>query len=318
MSLKIVFLSRYQNRVFRGVESHIFELSKRLKKKFQVDIFSEKDADSLTKILKGKYDFVIPANGRVQSFKAGLGRLFSSYKTLIVGHAGIGRDDIWNLIGTFPDIFVALTESQFKWAKKIAWKTKVTKIPNGIDLEKFSPTGQKADINLEAPIILSVGALEWYKNHDFTIKAVSRLMRGSLLIIGKGSQKRDLEKLGKMLLGDSRFKIIDANYGDMPSYYRACDLFTLPSWDREAFGIVYLEALATNLAVIAPDDESRKEIIGNGGILFDPSNIDAFVKALNMSLELNWDNKPRHQAEKFSWEDIALQYEKLFVQELKK
>lgn len=316
--IRIVFLSRYQDTVFRGVESHVYELSRRLSKKFKVDVFSGKDADSLGKVIEGKYDFVIPTNGRLQALKVSLGRLIGGYKTIIVGHAGIGKDDFWNLKVTSPNIFVALTEHQLSWAKKLNSKLKLVKIPNGIDLNKFSPVGRQADFKLEHPVILSVGALEWYKNHDLTIKAVSRLLRGSLLIIGQGSQKNQLEKLGKILLGEKRFKILEINYQDMPDYYRACDLFTLPSWDRESFGIVYLEAMATNLAVVAPNDLSRNEIIGNGGLLVDTSNIEMYAQAIAEALLINWQDKPRKQAEGFSWDDIALKYEKLFVQELKK
>lgn len=310
--MKIAFLSRYQNTVNRGAETFVYELSKRLSKKFQVDIFSGEDADCRDKIIKGNYDFVIPMNGRMQSLKVSLGRLAGKYKLLITGQSGIGRDDIWNIVIAKPDIFVALTNRSYKWAKNWAWGTKVVKISNGVDLKEFQPIGPKISLNLPKPVILSAGALESYKFHEKLIKAVSKLNTGSVLIVGAGSLKSQLEQLGKKLLS-GRFQISQYNYEDMPKVYRACDLFSLPSWDREAFGIVYLEALSSGLGVVAPDDESRREIIGQGGLFTEVDDPAAYAECIERALKIDWGKLAINQAENFSWKKIALDYEKLML-----
>lgn len=306
--MKIIFLSRYQQIAERGAENFVKELSQRLAKFHQIEIFSGPKADSLSSILKENPDIVIPINGRIQSFKASLGRIIKGYKLLISGHSGIGRDDLWNIAIAKPDIFVALTESMDKWAKKFAWGSKVVKIPNGIDLDKFNPKGERVELHLERPIILSVGALEWYKGHKKAIAAVSHLKKGSLLIIGKGADEKLLQAMGNKELGNSRFKLMRYPYEQMPKVYRACDIFTLPSWDREAFGMVYLEAMATNLPVVAPDDVSRREIIGDAGIFVDTEDSLKYSYAIKQAIGTNWGNKPRDQASKFSWEHVAKLY----------
>ena len=307
--MKIVFLSRYQNKLQRGAENFVREISKRLSKNHTIDVFSGTDADSVSKVMAGKYDIVIPINGRLQSLKISLSRFFGRYKLFIIGHSGIGRDDIWNLL-VKPDVFVALTEYQKNWAKKWAWGSKVVKIPNGIDLEKFNPNGTKIKIDLPRPIILSVGALVWYKHHDKVIRAISKLDKGSLLIVGEGGGKSDLNQIGQKLLG-SRFKIASFRYEDMPKVYRSADLFTLPSWSREAFGIVYLEAMASGLGVVAPDDPMRQEIIGDAGIFVDVDDIDKYAEAIDKALKIDWSKKARAQAEKFSWNKIEKEYEEV-------
>ncbi len=307
--MKIVFLSRYQNTVERGAEVFVKELSIRLSKNFTVDIFSGGKADSLKDVLAGKYDVVIPINGRLQSLKFSLGRIIGGYKLLISGHSGVGIDDIWNII-IKPNVFVALSDFAANWAKKYAWGSKVVKISNGIDLDKFSPNGEKININLPKPIILSVGALVWYKHQKKVIDALSKIGNVSLLIVGEGPLREELQKRGEEKLGQ-RFKIMDAKNEDMPRVYRSCDLFTLPSWDREAFGIVYLEAMASGLAVVAPDDQSRREIVGNAGILTDVEDSYKYAMVIQKALEKNWGNIPRQQAEKFSWDQIAKRYEEL-------
>lgn len=310
--MRIVFLSRFQNKLDRGAENFVSELSQRLAKNHQVDLLTGADADSPAKILNGKYQIVIPINGRMQSLKSSLARIIGGYKLLITGQSGIGRDDIWNIAVVRPDAFVALTNHMASWAKDWAWGTKIVKIPNGIDLEKFKAEGEKMNLGLQKPIILSVGALYWYKQHDKVIRAASKLRRGSVLLVGDGPERQNLEKLGKEYLGE-RFDVISSSYQDMPKVYRSSDLFTLPSWDREAFGIVYLEALASGLGVVAPDDESRREIVGDGGLLVDVDNPSVYAETITKALNIDWSKKARVQAMKFSWDKVANQYEKLML-----
>src|SRR3989344_1484628 len=268
--MKIAILSRYQETINRGAETFVRELAGQLARTHEVEILSGDRSDSLPFILKGNYQIVISINGGRQSFKASLGRILGKYKLVITGQAGIGRGERFNLL-VKPDLYVALTEYMFKWAKKWAWGTKVIKIPNGVDKRKFSPKGEKMDFKLPKPVILSVGALVWSKHHERVIKAVSNLKEGSLLIVGEGPQREELEKMGGRLL-KGRFGIITANFIDMPKVYRGADLFSLPSWEREAFGIVYIEAMASGLGVVAPDDLARREIVGEAGILTDVSD----------------------------------------------
>lgn len=309
--MRIAILSRYQGINNRGAESFVYELSTRLKRTHNVEILTNHNSDNLSLVFSGKYDLVIPMNGRTQVLKASLGRLIDGkYKILIIGQSGIGRDDLWNIIVGKPDVFVALTKKATKWAKAFAWGSKVAHIPNGVDTKKFNPDGDKLNFNLAGPIILSVGALEWYKGHQLVIKAASALKDVSLVIVGDGSQKKKLEEMGNQMLKD-RFKILKTSYENMPSIYRSADVFTLPSWSREAFGIVYLEAMASNLPVVAPDYPTRREIIGDAGLYTDVNNIESYAQTLQQSLQIRWGNKPRKQADKFSWEVIAKRYNEI-------
>jgi glycosyltransferase involved in cell wall biosynthesis len=101
-------------------------------------------------------------------------------------------------------------------------------------------------------------------------------------------------------------------FNEMPKIYKSADVFTLPSASSEAFGNVYVEAMASELPVVATDDEQRREIVGEAGILTDPTNIEGYSDALQKALNTDWGDKPRKQAEKFSWETIAKKYEELF------
>ena len=67
-----------------------------------------------------------------------------------------------------------------------------------------------------------------------------------------------------------------------------------------------------NLPVIAPNDASRREVIGNGGIFTDVNNPESYFLDIEKALKIDWHNKPRIQAEKFSWETHLRTLDTLF------
>jgi len=270
---------------------------------------------SVPEIWKNRYDVVVPVNGgwmpailRIVTWLYG-GRL------VITGQSGIGWDDRNNL-WCFPNVFVALSTKAKKWAKRVNPFVKTVYIPNGADIKRFHPEGSKFKTRLKKPIVLCVAALTPTKRVDLVIKAVSKLKDTSLLIAGDGDLKNEIDKLGRRLLGD-RFQIIKVPFEKMPSVYRACDVFTIPSMSYYAFEIVLVEAMASGLPVVANKDEIRKEIIGNAGYLVDPVNTEAYSNSIKKALNTDWGNKPRKQAQGFDWNNISKKYEELFQEIIK-
>lgn len=51
-------------------------------------------------------------------------------------------------------------------------------------------------------------------------------------------------------------------------------------------------------------------IVGKAGVLVDTADLRAYSRALRMVVEENFGDKPRKQAEKFSWKKIAEKYKK--------
>ena len=106
--------------------------------------------------------------------------------------------------------------------------------------------------------------------------------------------------MGEELLGD-RFYLITVTHDKMPDLYRIADVFTIPSESYYSFEIVITEAMSTNLPVVVNDDPIRREIVGDAGIFVDPENVDDYANAIKKALDAKWGNKPRLQADKFSW-----------------
>jgi len=192
-------------------------------------------------------------------------------------------------------------------------------IPNGVDLTQFKTTGKKFHTDLERPITLLVAATTPDKRVEQGIRAIASLKKGSLLLLGKGPLDERVNKLGYELLGQNRFFHTAVSYDQMPEYYRSVDLFTLCSVGSEAFGIVYLEAMATNLPCVATNDDSRREIIGKAGVLVDnPDDSKEYGLAISTALKKDWHDLPRTQASNFTWPIVVKKYENALDQLIKK
>jgi len=333
---KIAFINIFQGAVERGLETYVNELSGRLSQKYQVDVLSGSSQPltrwpilwrfyldphgikiaiftirMLSTIWRKRYDVVFPLNGGWQSALIRFVTWIYGGRVVIPGQSGPGWDERINL-WSFPDVFIALTEKGKFWAKSVNPFVKVLKIANGVDLAVFTPKGKNYIHNLPHPVVLCQGAAEPSKRLDLAIKAVTCAKELSLLVVGSGSLSGHMNDLGKRLLGE-RFLMISLPHKEMPSVYRSCDVFTLPSLSTEAFGISYVEAMASNLPVVAPNDLTRREIVGQAGLFCDPADIDLYAKSLLRVAKDKWKFIPRSQAEKFDWADITLEYEKLIA-----
>lgn len=256
-------------------------------------------------------EIVVATNNRLQAFMCRLWSYFHKAKLVIPGQGGPGIDEriaLWS----FPDVFVPLSDFQADWAKKVNPFIKINKIPNGVDLSVFNKKVGPIKIDLPRPIVLCSAAF-WpaMKRQHLLIKAMSKISTGSLLLVGEGEGKEGLENIGKKLLG-SRFATMSLPYAQMSAVYTACDLFSFPTSSWESFGIVLVEAMASGLPVVATDDPIRREIVGDAGLFVNPTDTDDYAKALQKALDTKWGDKPRLQAEKFDWDKIAEEYERLF------
>ena len=183
-------------------------------------------------------------------------------------------------------------------------------IPNGVDLNQFMPGPTTIDLRLERPVYLAVSACEPRKRIHLAIDAICRLGTGSLLLLGDGPLRDEWVEHGQRSLGKDRFDQRVVPLTRIADYYRACDVFTLPS-ENEPFGLVYLEAMACNLPAVAQDDLIRRFIVGNGGRVCDCSNVADYADALREASSTDYGNRPLDQARRFSWPEVMQQYDAL-------
>ena len=142
----------------------------------------------------------------------------------------------------------------------------MVKIAPGIDTDHFSPQDARELRNelglTEKKVIVSVGRLVHRKGQDVLIEAMPAIIKdvpeAHILMIGEGPYRSYLENRVKALGLQERVTFIGRiQYADLPRYICAGDLFVMPSRSRlaglevEGLGIVYLEASACGLPVIA-------------------------------------------------------------------
>lgn len=266
-------------------------------------------------------DFLYPVNNGWQSI---LCKLFClrhpKTKLILAGHSGPGWDDRVNL-WLCPDVFVAFSRAQAQWARGVNPKARIEVIPHAVDLDQFRPGESSLKLHLQPPIFVTVSALtrqgragETNKNITATINAVSKLKRGSLLLLGGGPDTDRINQLAKSKLPDKRYLQIIVSHNIINQYYQVADVFTLASSTSESFGIAYLEALACNLPVVTIDDDLRREIIGPAGVFVkDPNNASEYARGLATALSKKWGNTPRLQAQTYSWDNTLNQYQQLFT-----
>ena len=205
-----------------------------------------------------------------------------------------------------PDLHISVNVEVEEYLKSQLPYVSITSIPNGISVKAFSPQGPRASISLPRPIFMGCGLLGDVKRFHLTIKAVKQLKKGSVLLLGKGGLEAELKRLGRRELG-KRFDLFSVAHEQMPAYYRASDVVTVPS-SGESFGMVYLEAMSCNTPVVATRDRNRRMLVGEGGELVDPENLEAYAEALRHCADTEYGDLPRRQAGKFDWSVIGPRY----------
>lgn len=98
---------------------------------------------------------------------------------------------------------------------------------------------------------------------------------------------------------------------DKPVLYRNAETFVFPS-RYEGFGLPVLEALSCGVPVVTTDASSLPEVVGDAGFAVDPDDARGMAGAIiatimqeNLAADLR--QKATRQAEKFSWQDTAVQ-----------
>jgi glycosyltransferase involved in cell wall biosynthesis len=158
-------------------------------------------------------------------------------------------------------------------------------IYNGIDTSRFCPGHQgHARSQLGLPqagqLIGCAARLHPVKGQQRLIKILKRFPHSvKLVLAGEGETRRVLEQLASTLGVEDRV-IFLGNVDDMPSFYRAIDVFCLTS-DAEGLPLSPLEAQACNTPAIVTDVGGARETVcpvTGAAVALDDSH--ALIKAI--------------------------------------
>lgn len=137
----------------------------------------------------------------------------------------------------------------------------------GVDPDVFHPGAGGGEVRRryrlgERPVVVCVSRLVTRKGQDMLIRALPRIQRqapgAALLLVGGGPYQQHLVRLaGEVGVSDDVVFTGSVPWAELPAHYAAGDVFAMPcrtrlgGLDMEGLGVVYLEASATGLPVVA-------------------------------------------------------------------
>lgn len=179
-------------------------------------------------------------------------------------------------------------------------------LPNGVSSKFLGPALKERKMHLgneswddeasrtvrrEPVRILSVSNLIALKGLDDNLRALAEVEKSftdyTYDIIGQGSERERLEKLAEELGLQAKVNFLGAKSADeVKEHMDKCDVFSLPSWN-EAFGVVYLEAMACGKPVIGCEGQGIADVVAHGetGFLVPPREVGSLADTLLLLLE---------------------------------
>lgn len=240
-------------------------------------------------------------------------------KSVVLGVLRKFHNDTAGTLVPSPDLHHGLIDKGFK---------NVHIVSRGVDCDLFSPVHRSESIRSawsvseSDPVVLYVGRLAVEKNIDLFLSTYRKMKQASnnlkAVIIGDGPLYKKLahENPDVIFCGMQRGRKLAA-------FYASADIFLFPS-ETETFGNVLLEAMASELAVVAYDYAAARIHLSNGqnGISVPLSNeqlfIDqavAMVRDKNKLAELR--KKARQHVLQHDWLKVVTKFEAILYQTIK-
>ncbi|MDK2781514.1 MAG: hypothetical protein PWR13_542 [Archaeoglobi archaeon] len=278
-----------------GVETHVYEIARRIAREFEVEVLTTDPAGKLPEVeeiegLKIRR-FRSLAPGDAYFFSPSLRRFLKehakdydlihahNFHALPAFYAGIskprrfvltphyhghGHSFFRNLLFRFYRVYAGKI---FEFADAVIC---VSEFEKELVLRDFKvkgvveviPNGVNFDFmekKKKEKKILFVGRIEKYKGLEFVVKALEYLPEFELEVVGKGSYKPKIVKLAKRLGVLERMKFYqDLSREDLVRKYAEASVLVLPS-KFEAYGLVVAEALASRTPCVVAKTSALAE-----------------------------------------------------------
>lgn len=174
---------------------------------------------------------------------------------------------------------------------------------------------------LGRPYLLSVGVLQPRKNVPLLLRAFARAKTQAhlphrLAVVGKRGWLSLETEAAIQAAGESVVMTGYAPDEHLPALYSSADAFCYPSL-YEGFGLPPLEAMACGCPTLSSTASSLPEVVGDGGVLIDPRDIEAWVRGIiEISTDQALQEKLRRagpaRAALFSWKGTAQLTKKVY------
>ncbi|HJQ01350.1 MAG TPA: glycosyltransferase family 4 protein [Jatrophihabitans sp.] len=213
---------------------------------------------------------------------AGAERLVATTHGHEVGWALLpGARQLLRRIATGVDVLTYLGEyTRRRLAAVVGDRCELRRLTPGVDLDTFNPTVSGAGVReryrlTDRPVVVCVSRLVPRKGQDVLIRALpavrDQVPGACLLIVGGGSYQQRLRQLAERAgVADDVVFTGPVRYPELPQHFAAGDVFAMPcrtrrfGLDVEGLGMVFLEASATGLPVLAGDSGGAPDAVRDG------------------------------------------------------
>ena len=178
------------------------------------------------------------------------------------------------------------------------------------------PIPQVWDLSIvpDHPYLLYVGRRESYKNFNRLLMAFSKVAELwkdiCLCVVGPPFTDSESAKLTELGFVDKIIHYLNVTDAHLANLYHFSAAYIYPSLN-EGFGIPPLEAMNCGSLVLASNASCIPEVVGDGGLLFDPYSIDELVATILEIRDMPAADRLKYlqrgfaQAKLFSWDRTA-------------
>jgi len=208
------------------------------------------------------------------------------------------------LLAEQADAVTATTPYLKEWAKtELGYTGDITVVPNGIDLDTFHPNNAQT----QDGVYLFAGRLIPQKHPELLLDIAQEFPDATFKICGNGKLRQELETQAP-----PNVKILERiPRSTLANYYAEASAILCP-YEREGFGMVALEALASGTPVIGYNDGNLPYLLGDSGIICDSLTTAEWAAAIDTIRGGQQLFTPRDRAQEYAWPRIARQYTAIY------
>jgi phosphatidylinositol alpha-1,6-mannosyltransferase len=184
-------------------------------------------------------------------------------------------------IGDGCDVVTYLTEYQrARLDPVLGGRTSLQRLTPGVDSSTYTPDADGASVRARyglsgRPVIVCVSRLVPRKGQDTLVRALPLVRKAvpdaALLLVSGGPHRGKIQQLAREHgVADHVVMTGSVAWSELPAHYAAGDVFAMPcrtrnrGLDVEGLGIVYLEASAAGLPVVAGDSGGAPDAVLEG------------------------------------------------------
>ncbi|PRY34024.1 glycosyltransferase family 4 protein [Umezawaea tangerina] len=264
--------------------------------------------------------------------KAGAERVLASTHGHEVGWSMLpGARQSLRAIGSEVDVVTYVSKyTRSRFSAAFGRMAALEHLPSGVDTSVFAPDpAARAEMRAryglgDRPVVVCVSRLVPRKGQDVLVRALPAIRRqvpgAALLIVGGGPYRRRLEALAAST-GVAEHVVFTGSvpWAELPAHYNAGDVFAMPcrtrgkGLDVEGLGLVFLEASATGLPVVAGDSGGAPETVldHETGMVVDGQDVEEVAETIG-DLLADPENAAKMGeqgrewvSEQWSWDDLA-------------